>query len=493
MTTEGAAESDQETWDSLRRELEDIGVAADLITEKRAFIIEWFREAVIAGKLDEDPASDGDELTASSDFERMNVDEDDGWDITPPSPGSVKSHASSGFYERDVREGLNVTPPTGTRARTEDDTRQPSPIPEPTVIADNSTLPSFYVKSFNSFNHGFTRIAPSKPSSLPKVRAPSGIRAQDEEDPGESSPFSEPALIDETPSKASFSVSGSRRKPAPQSRLSVSYLMKKVLRRELELFTVAENGTASSMSDVLRDTADIEVRDAQGLTALMRAARSDNTATAKALLDHGADRNALDKFHYNALRYATEGDRVNVARMLLMHHIGLNREFAKYTPLSLAASHGCIRLVKLLLEFGADVKELNQSGGTALHCAVWYEGPVHLLAFDDLLEWGADINALDNEGNTPLCNATTMKYVGAVKVLLDKGADTERQSNDQKWTPLISAILRKSYEIAKLLLSHGARLDARDFRGETPAEKLLALGSKWRKLIQEPTIVKLSS
>lgn len=54
------AQSDQVTWDILRRELKDIGVTAEVLVEKRAFIVGWFQKAVAAGWLEEDvsPASD---------------------------------------------------------------------------------------------------------------------------------------------------------------------------------------------------------------------------------------------------------------------------------------------------------------------------------------------------------------------------------------------------------------------------------------------------
>ena len=58
------AQSDQETWDILRRELEDIGISAEVIVEKRDFLVGWFQEAVAAGRLEEDisSASEGDSI-----------------------------------------------------------------------------------------------------------------------------------------------------------------------------------------------------------------------------------------------------------------------------------------------------------------------------------------------------------------------------------------------------------------------------------------------
>ena len=58
QTFDTTARNDQETWEALRRELEDIGISPSVITEKRQFIIAWFQEAVAAGRLEEDLATD---------------------------------------------------------------------------------------------------------------------------------------------------------------------------------------------------------------------------------------------------------------------------------------------------------------------------------------------------------------------------------------------------------------------------------------------------
>ena len=58
--------NDRETWGALRRELKDIGISPGIITEKREFILAWFREAVATGKLREADSSNGSESTISS-------------------------------------------------------------------------------------------------------------------------------------------------------------------------------------------------------------------------------------------------------------------------------------------------------------------------------------------------------------------------------------------------------------------------------------------
>lgn len=58
--------NDRETWEALRRELEDIGISPGIIIEKREFIIAWVREAVATGKLEEAVSSDKNDSDISS-------------------------------------------------------------------------------------------------------------------------------------------------------------------------------------------------------------------------------------------------------------------------------------------------------------------------------------------------------------------------------------------------------------------------------------------
>ena len=64
---EKTADDDQETWDALRRDLEDIGISPEIIKEKRPFIFDWFREAVAAGGFEEDtPSCENDSLPSAT-------------------------------------------------------------------------------------------------------------------------------------------------------------------------------------------------------------------------------------------------------------------------------------------------------------------------------------------------------------------------------------------------------------------------------------------
>ena len=77
-TLEATAQNGRDTWEALRRDLEDVGISRDVITEKRHIIIAWFQEAVAAGKLEEDPLADDEDLVVSVCGSDGAADETDG-------------------------------------------------------------------------------------------------------------------------------------------------------------------------------------------------------------------------------------------------------------------------------------------------------------------------------------------------------------------------------------------------------------------------------
>eukprot|EP00903_Cladosiphon_okamuranus_P012535 g11738.t1 len=170
-------------------------------------------------------------------------------------------------------------------------------------------------------------------------------------------------------------------------------------------------------------------------------------------------------------------------------------------PVHLAAALGQDRIVSVLLRQGADVDALDINGRTPLHLAVERghlrtvkvilaanpdtsirykvacrgysvldlaarEGNVDILRA--LLQHGVDVNRL-TDGYTSLHVAALNNHVGAIDVLIEAGADIEVE-DDENCTPFLDAVLNHCHEAALSLFRHGANIEARDFRGETPLQ-----------------------
>ena len=79
------------------------------------------------------------------------------------------------------------------------------------------------------------------------------------------------------------------------------------------------------------------------------------------------------------------------------------------------------------------------------------------------------VDACDESGETPLIKAAEAGDCDAVSSLLQQGADAMAESYTQ-WTALHGAAEAGCVECCRLLLSAGARSDARAKSGMTPAE-----------------------
>ncbi|KAL8366248.1 hypothetical protein RB595_007664 [Gaeumannomyces hyphopodioides] len=138
-------------------------------------------------------------------------------------------------------------------------------------------------------------------------------------------------------------------------------------------------------------------------------------------------------------------------------------------------------MVKLLIEYGADVNALNNDGVSALSIAT-KQG--QLAGAKALLEHGAKQDP-DSSGVTPLHLAARRRHMGLVQLFLAQGADVNAKSRSLQ-TPLHSACSKGSEKVAALLLDRGAEAGVKDEAGETPLSYAIAGGSKiWKRLFDE--------
>ena len=111
------------------------------------------------------------------------------------------------------------------------------------------------------------------------------------------------------------------------------------------------------------------------------------------------------------------------------------------------------------LKRGADREVRDSHNWTPLHSAVKL-GNIELVKL--MLEWKADVNAdrvSRNEASTPLTIAIHSKNLPLIGILIDGGASLTQQ-NLSGWLPLHSAVLTDDTGVVKLLLTRGAEVDA---------------------------------
>ncbi|XP_027393791.1 ankyrin repeat and SOCS box protein 18 isoform X1 [Bos indicus x Bos taurus] len=133
------------------------------------------------------------------------------------------------------------------------------------------------------------------------------------------------------------------------------------------------------------------------------------------------------------------------------------------TPLCIAAAQGHTACVRHLLGRGAD-PDASPGGRGALHEACLGS---HTACARLLLQHRADPDLLSAEGLAPLHLCRTAASLGCAQALLEHGASVQLEGGTSRDTPLHVAAQRGLDEHARLYLNRGARVDARNGRGET--------------------------
>lgn len=139
---------------------------------------------------------------------------------------------------------------------------------------------------------------------------------------------------------------------------------------------------------LLENGAEINGRNRMGASVLTMAVRGGHTHVAKLLLENGA---FVDDFDHLAVAEGNASGNNNV-------HGDNGKTFLEITPLLAAAQHGHEAVVRLLLEWGADVNFCQKSTGWSALMLAAAGGTVSVT--QQLVERGADADHLNVLGKT---------------------------------------------------------------------------------------------
>jgi ankyrin repeat protein len=132
--------------------------------------------------------------------------------------------------------------------------------------------------------------------------------------------------------------------------------------------------------------------------------------------------------------------------MLLNYGADANRQIESgWTALHFAARNGNEGVVRLLVEeYHADMSLRLINGGLCLHSAASSKSPEHVKAIETLLRLGADINGSNYMGRTALHWAVEAERVPAVRLLLQKGANSQLREKEANLIPVDIARMKLS-------------------------------------------------
>ena len=283
-----------------------------------------------------------------------------------------------------------------------------------------------------------------------------------------------------------------------------------------ELYQAIRANDLARLQSLIKDPANVNLKDRHGSTPLMHAAAVGSVDAVKMLLRAGADAKAKNAFDATALMWGVAN--MDKVRLLVDAGADVNaRSKQGMTPLVIAASNaGSIEIVRYLLAKGADIKaragdeapaqaaedrsggmphsrRSGGEGGQALRAAA-AANDLEMVRF--LAEKGSDVDAATSRGDTALQFAAGAGNLAMVKLLLAKGANVNAATTEtlqvrkgpialKHLTPLMYAAPYGTPELIRTLLDAGANVNARDVRDMTPL--MLAVSSE----TQDPAVARL--
>ena len=221
---------------------------------------------------------------------------------------------------------------------------------------------------------------------------------------------------------------------------------------------------------LVRQGAPVDGKNQNGDTLLLLSAINGSVDLCNFLLSNGAQTDLRDSFKRTALMNAAGHGQRGVCEALLNAGTGLNCADAHgKTALYMAAqldNVANVDIASLLLARGAQVDSAGKWGVTPLMLAaklkMMPEAMVTLL-----LDHGADIERQDKDGQTALHHGAGKGRLGACQILLARGADANARAKHGV-TPLIQAVLNGRQNACRVLLASGAHIDLAHYNHYTP-------------------------
>ncbi len=303
----------------------------------------------------------------------------------------------------------------------------------------------------------------------------------------------------------------------------------------------AARGDREAVKSLLRDAADVNAAQGDGMTALHWAAMNGDSELAQMLIVAGANVKATTRLgSYTPLYLASQQGHGAIIQSLIKAGGDVKAGTPNgTTPLMAAAASGELEAVRVLVENGSDI---NAKDGVRLQTPLMYAAASNRAAVIAYLTGkGADLKAtskvsdlanLSREGAgfggnpqvpgapgaqgaqgagarrgpmpgvdrnynlnelivahgglTPLLYAVRQGYAESTTALLNAGADVNAVSAGDKTSPLLMAIINGHFDLAKVLLDKGANPNAISAQGVSPLYGVLNVEWAPKALYPQP-------
>ena len=248
----------------------------------------------------------------------------------------------------------------------------------------------------------------------------------------------------------------------------------KVVHRMCNDTKLAEGTEA--MDRLFKDVpADLNWMDANGDTAIIRAAHRGHAVYVKYLIGKGAEINHVNRYGYTAALCAAVNNHGAVVTVLIDNNADWTRKVRGKSGAMLADRRGHPEIARMIRAATPPVPTLAHDEREA-HAAELYgmcKAPTgNRCLVDQLLKQGvlADWANEQGMGDNPLIAAISNDRLDLVEVLLLHGADANQPTSFGS-TPLHEASEKGHLGIAFLLLEHGAYMMVKDCVGKSPFDR----------------------
>jgi ankyrin repeat protein len=256
----------------------------------------------------------------------------------------------------------------------------------------------------------------------------------------------------------------------------IRFILKQEIAVHVSGFEHSSRRRLSMIKMLLENGADTEIKDMHGSSILNQALLCKDVLCSQLLLQFGAKVNSLSNVFgvmMTPLHLASSccGSEELVKILLDAGCIVNCLDSEKRTPLHIAVFNGSVKQVHLLLEYGADVHVRDANGNTPLH------NVRRLNCARILVDCGADVKAVTNSGKTTIFTAADKQGdAECVRFLISLGVDP--LVRDESGRSALDIAIQRHYNTEQrffddggvkcvaVLLENGAKLDAANVKDE---------------------------
>lgn len=241
-------------------------------------------------------------------------------------------------------------------------------------------------------------------------------------------------------------------------------------------------GTHKIMEALLNEGWNVDFLDGSALTPLWASLECGNIPVAHLLIHRGADVKFTSKDKRTMMGPALVPNKgqtpcINCIKLLLEAGLSVNDSVDGITlekPIHIATYNKHCKVLKFLIQNGADVNAENSRGMSALHVAVQYNS---IKALKILMRHEINLYKENNYGDSALQMALKLNFIKTVEILVKGGCNINHVFATDGSYPIYMAICTKNLELVKKLVELGADVN-KPLSHDTRSSPLYSLASR---------------